>query len=318
MLIRVIFYLLLVFSFTSIHANALLTTAKVTIRVVDEIGKPIEGAKVGIGFNYNSGGRTLDRNVNGLTSSEGHFEGNSSCNGNIGFTVTKDGYYATLGSYDFEKLGTFGWEPHNPELTVILREIGNRIPMYARNTDRSEIEIPETNKDIGFDLIKFDWVAPYGIGTHSDFIFQLRKNISSTNEYSFELDLKFSKETDGLLSIEEELQYGSNFKLPREAPLIGYQNKFMFYAKKSQNIPSRSRRENQNYIFRVRSSVDEDGNVQGMYGKILGDFDIGTKLEGTAYIKFKYYLNPDGTRNLEYDPRKNLFVKLPHRERVSK
>ena len=42
-----------------------------------------------------------------------------------------------------------------------------------------------------------------------------------------------------------------------------------------------------------------------MYGKIEKEFEFDPK--GSVY--FRYYLNPDGTRNLEEDPGKNLFKK---------
>ncbi len=38
----------------------------------------------------------------------------------------------------------------------------------------------------------------------------------------------------------------------------------------------------------------------------------------TAIIRFTYYLNPDGTRNVEFDPAKNLFRNLPWIEGVRK
>lgn len=53
-----------------------------------------------------------------------------------------------------------------------------------------------------------------------------------------------------------------------------------------------------------------------MYGKILGHIGLTAIFSETAEIYFKYYLNPDYTRNLEFDPKQNLFKNLPDRERV--
>jgi len=65
-------------------------------------------------------------------------------------------------------------------------------------------------------------------------------------------------------------------------------------------------REKVNYLLRVRSVADKNGNVvKANYGKIEGDFRVYKK--GAA--NFTYFFNPDGTRNLEEDPDRNLFQK---------
>lgn len=66
-----------------------LPAAKVTVRVVDENGQPIENANISLGFG--------DTAVNGVTDANGLFSGEGRCNvSGMGSTITKDGYY--LGS----------------------------------------------------------------------------------------------------------------------------------------------------------------------------------------------------------------------------
>jgi hypothetical protein len=79
------------------------------------------------------------------------------------------------------------------------------------------------------------------------------------------------------------------------------------------------------YYFQVRTILDDSGNViKARYGKMYGDtpysimqgpkfFDA--KGQKTAKLKISYYLNPDGTRNLEFDPKKNLFRDLEYHQR---
>jgi hypothetical protein len=53
---------------------------------------------------------------------------------------------------------------------------------------------------------------------------------------------------------------------------------------------------------------DKEGKVvSALYGKIHGDFRwfIGARAPKSG-LAFTYYLNPDGTRNIEYDPKRNL------------
>jgi len=151
------------------------TTAKATVVVVDENGTSIEGAKAGFAFEKN---KTVGVGVN-VELVEGFTDGNgrySATNGNdnnlLTYGVEKEGYYYTTGKIIFTNISLQGWEPWNPELNVVLRKIENPVPMYAKNIGQfNKLEIPELDKEVGFDLISSDWVAPYGTGKYSDFIF---------------------------------------------------------------------------------------------------------------------------------------------------
>jgi len=65
---------------------------------------------------------------------------------------------------------------------------------------------------------------------------------------------------------------------------------------------------NRIYYFRVRTKMDENGNVvSAHYGKIYGDF-----------MQFRYYFNPTpNDRNIEYDPKQNLLGGLQSFEQVT-
>ena len=52
-----------------------------------------------------------------------------------------------------------------------------------------------------------------------------------------------------------------------------------------------------------------------MYGKIRNDIEFAPRSK-IVKIKMHYYLNPDYTRNLEFDPKRNLFTNLPKFEKV--
>ena len=66
--------------------------------------------------------------------------------------------------------------------------------------------------------------------------------------------------------------------------------------------------EYRNYYFRVRTKLDENGNVvSARYGKIYGDF-----------MQFSYYFNPTpNDRNVEFDPKQNLMTNLKPDEGVN-
>lgn len=297
------------------QAFALMDTAKITIRVVDESGNPVENANVGIGFGENS--RRHEIPVDGYSMADGTFSAAESCNGYIGFTVTKKGYYESIGRYLFMNKSLIRWEPWNPEITVVLRKIEKPVPMYARDTRQSQIDVPVVGKDIGFDLMLFDWLPPYGKGQVADFYCNLAISRRGTRDFEYRLNITFPRQFDGIQNVEEDLMQGSEFKLPRFAPENGYDKEVkVFVDKKPQGASSSSYKENKSYIFRVRSEVENGKLKKALYGKIIGDIRLGLKEQGTAKLYFKYYLNPDYTRNLEFDPKRNLFLNLPDYERV--
>ena len=219
----------------------------------------------------------------------------------------KEGYYDSRPQYIKDKdVGDGRWVKDSAPMVVLLRKKLNPIPMYARHTLLSRIDIPVVDKEVGFDLIKFDWVSPYGKGIIADFIFKLERDYKAYNNFTSTLTVTFSNKFDGMQVHEENREHGSLLRLPRFAPESGYLPKFQFTKgwdplKGNQEW---NKKEN-NYFFRVRSEEKNGKFVQAMYGKIHGDIRLDPRGSEKAAIVFKYYLNPDYTRNMEFG--RNLF-----------
>ena len=83
-----------------------------------------------------------------------------------------------------------------------------------------------------------------------------------------------------------------------EAPADGYQREVS---------QTETTNPNRNFYFRVRTKLDENGNVvSARYGKIYGDL-----------AQFTYYFNPTpNSRNIEFDPKQNLLGGLEAFEQV--
>ena len=107
--------------------------------------------------------------------------------------------------------------------------------------------------------------------------------------------------------------------LPRTAPAEGYEAERKFTTNWSATrLPSPPARPALGYLYRVRTVLDEKGQVKSAwYGKIDGEFEWDASNFPTAQVTFTYYLNPDGTPNLEFDRKRNLFVDLPDENTVS-
>jgi hypothetical protein len=303
---------------------------KVTVRVTNEFGSPVTNATVHAGFataikpGWGWGAGKPNR-VEGVTDTNGvctlQGEGNG---GSVGISAFKDGYYGSSGFLVlFTNLtGTIArkWEPWNPTVNVILKPIGDPIPMYVKSFgDRS---VPVSGKPAGFDLIAGDWVAPHGKGKTSDFVLQYMVQSEGTIETRYgpvktadrTLTVVFSNEGDGVKAVQIPLQGGSALRLHESAPENGYASNVVKRVVKDQNGLHSDIQRDQNYFFRVRTKKDDKGNiVSALYGKIYGDFQFDER----GRVTFTYYLNPTpNDRNVEFDPAKNLFTGLSSREQV--
>ncbi len=293
--------LALVFTFTGgnlmaldVHANA-----KVTIKVIGEDALPIEGAKASIGF------ECIGKKGNGqkgLTDINGEFTAEGESDGKVSYAADKNGYYKTIevrwlrnakGKPE-QKDGK--WQPWNPTYEVVLKKIINPVPMYAK---RCNLGLPKMEEKIGFDLEKADWVAPYGKGIVPDLVVFGKLDQRSPRDFDYTLTVSFSNKGDGILPFDAPYEYCSELKSSQQAPETGYQPEWIqTRSREPGKYETGNSDDKRNYYFRVRSKLDEQGNVtQAMYGKIYGDF-----------MQFIYYFNPDGTRNVEFDPKKNLLI----------
>jgi hypothetical protein len=297
-----------------------LPTAKVTVKVVDESGMPIEGAMAGVGFaepRSENGDEGFWKS--GLTDENGLFTTSRSTIFHISYGAKKNGYYPTGLEYDFKGVDGIPmfrhWQPWNPILTVVLKKKINPKSLYVRDkTYHTGIEdyltLPELGRMIGFDLEKNDWVVPYGLGVHSDFIFEMRGSKTAYRHFDYTLSLTFSNDGDGIVPVSAPPRFGSLLRLPHEAPKSGYQSSLeQRLARTPEFYIHEEFPEDRNYFFRVRTEKDENGNiVSALYGKIHGNIRFKGK-----QIGFLYYLNPiPNDRNLEFDNTRNLFKGLDY------
>lgn len=290
--------------------------AKITLKIVDENGTPVQEAKVGAAFMiYTQGGwGSKSKHVQGYSDKQGLFEGSVIADNIVDFSVSKDGYYVSFGTYKFKEHSLGRWQPWNPTITVVMRKIEKPVPMYQRDTKEMHpvLEIPLSGKAVGFDLMEADWVSPYGKGKHADMFFKLDRKFVSRDDFEGTLSITFPSKYDGIQLVKYNRSSGSDYKLPRYAPEEGYQTKLIrTFSKKPGGPYNESAADDNNYFFRVRSEEKDSKYYRAMFGKTHGDIQFDMRGHKTASIIFKYFLNPDYTRNMESGV--NL-LKLPDRE----
>ena len=310
---------LLLFSvvFSAARAQERAYPASFTVRLSNDAGEPISDYSVristfshwrpgtGFGKDYYDY-ETKKTGANGMV----YFEFPSK-RGRFGINLypAPAEYYITWPPhYEFDEVVNSRWVPENPTIEVVLKRKKNPIPMYAKGVGFGRaLAIPVLGKEVGFDLMEGDWVAPYGTGRVSDFIFKMENRFESVYDFDRTLTISFSNDGDGLIGVKKPLDQESRLRLDYWAPSEGYKpllEKKAFAHSKMEPITEGFDPE-QNYYFRVRTVLDKTGAIESAhYGKIYGDFEFSRYEE----IKFYYYLNPaPNDRNLEFDPDKNLF-----------
>jgi hypothetical protein len=286
----------------------------ITFKIVDDAGQPVSAAKVQVGY-------MQGKQTEGLTDTNGVFNvSRTDRSWELGVRVQKEGYYSSYISYDLYLPGQFDEQKvtanRNATLTLDLKKIGKPISMYAR---KMQIEIPEIDKPIGFDLIVADWVAPYGKGMQSDFVFQVQRRWAGRNDFDSAVKVTFRHPGDGIAPISIPLNQGSELRMSATAPSGGYIGEL---SKNLSHTPEngwkKDEAEDQNYYFRVRTAIDDKGNiVSARYGKIYGDFGLDPINSKTTWILFTYYFNPTpNDQNVEFDPKQNLMTNLKFDEAI--
>jgi len=223
-------------------------------------------------------------NFKGVTDTNGECSVTGQTHGEFSYGIEKEGYYSSEGRYR-EWMARRGkiewgkWQPWNPVVTQMIRKIVNPIPMYAKRLD---IVIPVLDQFVGYDLMKGDWVSPYGSGGIPDFLFRIRKRYVNYKDYDSSLDIITSQMKDGVCEISKAAYMHSKYWFPREAPSDGYITNLLFsHSSTNYYIPKKD----QAYLFRVRAVTNEVGEiVSALYGKTHGYFMFGVLEEKTGRI----------------------------------
>ena len=318
-LFRILFALLIAFLSTRGKGQDL-PEACVIVRVVDEFSRPFTNVEVGGAFeqpykiNVESA-KLIHQRVRTDTNGIATLTGRTS--GHVSYGADFPGYYNFHGRpVDFFKRDGNRWIPWGQTNTIVLKQIGNPVPMYARKL--CEIYVPEAARPCGFDLMESDWVPPHGKGKHADLLFTVKGKVSGDRNYVGELKLTFPNEHDGIIRVSVDRMFGSLLKMPRFAPEDGYQPMRVWHVGEGELNAAKHKQasvatdSNTGYFLRIRTTLGETGKIKSaLYGKILGDLEFDIRADkGAGYIRWSYYLNPESnSRNMEFDPAHNLFKK---------
>jgi hypothetical protein len=287
----------LLFSLLLITNASCQEARKVKVTVTEEDGTPVEGASATVIFlGYGNDGK---KEKIGLTDVQGKFEARGTTSGRMHVRVEKDGYYTT----NSDRLS----RKKDHDVTYVLRKIKKPISLNAK---RLQTLAPVIGKEFSYDCEIGDWVAPHGKGKISDLVFKAVsiRYVDRFKDYHYTLSVRFSNEADGFLKFDQNI--ASDMKSPYLAPTeVKYQKSWTYFKKQEPQKETETNAEpSKGYFFRLRTQVDEVGNIISChYAKAYGDVP-----------DLKIYFNPTpNDQNLEFDPKRNLLKGLNSEERVN-
>ncbi|HSS96030.1 MAG TPA: hypothetical protein VLK33_03330 [Terriglobales bacterium] len=296
--------------------------AKLTVKVADVTGIPVQEATVRMTFHNPTwdpkewGTGRGSKIVTASTNTLGQCVLSDNCDGELGGGVAKENFYRGWWiPYHFDTVADNKWQPWNPTVQVVLKKIINPIPMYARH---AHVDLPVLDQPAGFDLAEGDWVSPNGRGKTADLVFKLTKRVESFKSFGAELLITFSNPGDGIQFMPTEK--GSDLRSPYSAPNSAFTPSLSLQQGNSKERGRYGLRDTaHDFFFRVRTVMGTDRQVvSALFGKIYGAIEYFPVSHKTAKLRFTYYLNPTpNDRNIEFDPKRNLFTNLNNDERVT-
>lgn len=296
------------------------------IIVLEEDGVPIEGVDIEIGGSsdaliLSNGAGALRDEVKGRTNSHGVFRTrrrlssipSSYCK------IFKQGYYIAEGSADTMLHREDG------ALKAVMQAPKNPLPLFVKRIGRKlgSDAILANGESFAYDLVKGDFMPPFGEGQHADIVF-LRLPQEYIGEGFNGRDLRAPRYKNTIKAIFQGDEANGMAVMPspdaqaflriRTAPEGGYLRELSFSESMAYDLQHREGLDrNRCFCFRIRTERDEGGKIKSaLYGKMYGD--LGFLLDGedrwmkkVGGISFLYYLNPTpNDRNLEWDRKNNL------------
>jgi len=292
---------------------------RILYRVVDEEGSPVAGAV------FTGAGWIPDESVacgfGGTTDSNGMAQIDFLTATEISGEFNKTNYYRSdfhheFGAHVGYPISNGCWQPYPLRKEIELKRIRKPIAMYVK---RVEAVLPVMGQPVGYDLVKGDWVLPFGSGENGDFVISAAGEFRSVFDAEINMTVSFHRSGDGILietitPVRKGRPLGSILVSCHDAPYDGYLQQYSYIRRMrpsaSEQINMVQRR-NQMAYFRVRSESGEGGKLLAAhYGKIYGDV-WAYFANKQITVAFHYYLNPTPSdRNMEFDPEQNL---MPHK-----
>lgn len=281
--------------------------AKEYLRVVDQDGVPVFGAKIDGGL-QTGGGYNDYTPIRGATDTNGEFVVQGKCTNRIRCGITKEGYYASefvLPNYAYRHTFKDGkWKPYGSQHTVVLKKIIAPVDLTHPNPQRRQN--PDVSAWHGYDLEQCEWLPPYGCGRHADMLVRITTNFVDSHDFKVSMEISFTNnpfagayllkkdpcsEMKSIYKADTNAEYKTSFEyLHEEHPIIHREP--IVYVQGVNKTDTRLDRDSY-LVFRTRTKIDRDGNLESAhYGKIYGPWEIFRAMHA-----YGVYFNPEPNNN---------------------
>jgi len=250
--------------------------------VLDEVDHPVDGASVTFTWNDMSTKGTSTEAVS--SDADGRITLRDKVGYVLGVQVTKQGFYRTrLSSLSFNYAEP--WAPHfhvpDVQRPVILRLRRKGFPSPMIRRERLEYFASETNPVVRVDLLGQREVneEPWDLA----FVMSHGPEVQINGQRRYDWSIEVTANGGGLIPYDEEF--------PFLAPEDGYQPV----------LRASMRAEDPNWAGYIRQQCFFKTREGANYGRI--DFEISPfpRRQPPRILIHQYFLNPAGSRNLEYD-----------------
>ena len=252
--------------------------AKEYLRVIDQDGTPVAGARVWGGLQTGDGYNDFIA-IRGTTDTNGEYVIQGKCTNRIRCDITKAGYYRSeflLTSYGYSHALKNGkWQPYGEINTIVLKAIKNPGKCCAFPNTLRHCQIPEFGQWIGFDFERSEWMHPYGKGRHADVLIKFSSVRNGIHDYKYVMDVSFTNNPYAgayLMKADKSSKLTTVYSADSNATYCAT------FSYMKEQTPGNRRHwdflDSDSYlVFRTRTRIDEQGNLIGAhYGKILGSW----------------------------------------------
>lgn len=258
---------------------------------------------VGMGWGTRVVSRTKEEKTNKMGFASAIGEANTA---NLPIIVNKEGYYEGYPGSAKPKLShnraLNRWEPWPCEVTVKLKKIKDPVIKHY-SFGKSYMKLPIKVKDVGFDMLKGDWVKPHGEGDNADFkVSLINQEIVDETHTRDIASFVFQSNYDGIQDYSADKNNQSSFYWPYLAPENGYKSYQLFrnYEIVPGTLYPQSRENNireRTSFVRIRTKVDKRGSIVSAYYGVITNLSFDSVLNT---ISISYQLNADNqSRSLE-------------------
>lgn len=282
--------------------------ARIEFHIIDDAGSPVSDATVNSFFDMLD--RSKGKRIIGNTNTNGIFIAEAGTGGEIEVEVSKKQYYQSKTKICLINMGhehnvlKGKWQPWGMLNTIKLLPIKKPTAIVTSIPTWKYTNV--TNKWIGFDLVKHDFVSPYGQGKVSDIeVFYNWNGVWDEKYNGLSIQLRFPTKFSGGYYVNKILEsaYVGVYTANSNAT---YQTNFLFSERAIRNKRGHIERWERNLfdnskvlVVRSRCVLNDDGTLQSAHYFQLSHIQFACGENGVAIKLLTIYNPTPNDTNLE-------------------